>query len=48
MDILENIIFRKLNENDMELFIDLRLIFLADCFDTINDTDKTNMENILF
>jgi len=46
MDILKNIIFRKLNKKDKELFIILRLIFLMDCFDTINDTDKKEKSKI--
>jgi len=47
MDILENIVFKKLNKNDKKLFISLRLIFLMDCFDTINDTERNEIENNL-
>jgi len=47
MDFLENIVFRKLNENDMELFINLRLDFLIDCFNSINDADKNDIKNNL-
>jgi hypothetical protein len=35
----ENIVLRRINKNDRELFVDLRITFLLDCFDAINDTD---------
>jgi len=43
----KNIVFRKLNENDKDLFVNLRLIFLMDCFDEINETDKEQIEKNL-
>jgi len=43
----ENIVLRRINKNDRELFVGLRLIFLMDCFDAINDTDKNDIENNL-
>jgi len=38
--VAKNIVFRRLNENDKDLFVNLRLIFLMDCFNEINKTDK--------
>jgi len=47
-NIKENVVFRKLNENDRDLFVSLRIIFLKDCFhDKINDTNKKQIENSL-
>ena len=43
----ENIKFRKLNENDKDLFVSLRIIFLIDCFNGIIETDKKEIENNL-
>jgi len=42
----KNIVFRKLNENDKELFINLRMAYLMDCYD-ICETDKKQIENNL-
>ena len=47
--IKENVVFRKLNENDRDLFVNLRIKFLMDCFnDKINNTDKKQIENNLY
>ena len=47
-NLLENIIFRKLNENDKELFVNLRISFIMDCFNkNINEIDKKEIENSL-
>ena len=47
-NIKENVVFRKLNENDKDLFVSLRIIFLMDCFnDKIYDTNKKQIENSL-
>jgi len=47
-NIKENVVFRKLNENDRDLFVSLRIIFLKDCFnDKLNDTNKEQIENSL-
>ena len=40
-NLLEKIIFRKLNENDKELFVNLRISFIMDCFNkNINEINK--------
>jgi hypothetical protein len=36
---VENVIFRKLNENDNDLFINLRMDFFMDYY-TIEETEK--------
>ena len=50
-NILDKIVFRKLNEKDKKAFIDLRIIFLIDCFNSINksinELDKMEIENNL-
>jgi hypothetical protein len=46
MDILENIIFRKLSKNDKELFIQLRFIYLNEEYD-LNETEKDQLKNNL-
>jgi len=38
-NILDKISFRKLNENDRELFVNLRIVFLTDRF-SINENEK--------
>jgi len=45
-NILENISFRKLNENDKELFVNLRIVFLTDRFN-INENEKNEIINNL-
>ncbi len=47
MENIEDIVFRKMNENDKDLFVNLRLIFLTDCFDIITQTEKENIEQNL-
>jgi hypothetical protein len=42
-----DIIFRKLNKNDKELFVNLRIQFLMDCFDVINESEKVQIINNL-
>jgi ribosomal protein S18 acetylase RimI-like enzyme len=42
-----DIIFRKLNKNDKELFVNLRIQFLMDCFDVINESEKIQIKNNL-
>ena len=50
-NILDKIIFRKLNENDKEVFIDFTIIFLIDIFNSfnksMNEIDKKKIENNL-
>jgi len=50
MDILENIVFRKLNKNDKELFINLRFAYLSEehNFDEIEKEQLKNNLNIYF
>jgi len=50
MDILENIIFRKLNKNDKELFINLRFAYLNEehNFDEIGIEQLKNNLNLYF
>jgi len=45
-EILGKIIFRKLNENDKNIFISLRITFLIECFN-INETEKNIIQNEL-
>ena len=45
-NILENITFRKLNENDKELFVNLRIIFLEDRF-KLDGNEKEEIKNNL-
>jgi len=49
--ILDQIVIRKLNENDKEAFVNLRIMFLIDCFNSINESisemDKKEIENNL-
>jgi len=42
----ENIVLKKLNENDMDLFINLRMDFFLDYY-TIDETEKIQIENNL-
>jgi len=42
----ENIVLRKLNENDRDLFIKLRIDFFMDYFD-LDETEKRKIENNL-
>jgi GNAT superfamily N-acetyltransferase len=46
MDILENIIFRKLNKNDKELFIQLRFAYLSEEYN-LNEIEKVQLNNNL-
>jgi len=44
----ENILFRKLNKNDRDLFVSLRIIFLTECFNNeIIESNKKQIENSL-
>lgn len=36
---MDNIVFRKLNENDEDLFITLRMAYIMETFDCINESD---------
>jgi ribosomal protein S18 acetylase RimI-like enzyme len=45
-NILKNITFRKLNKNDMDLFINLRIVFLEDRF-SLKEDEKIKITNNL-